>query len=276
MPSVMRRITSVSNPLLRNLLEGSHPDQGPRRRIVLEGPHLVEEGLRSSRVHISHLFVLEERARSGEFGALLSHPVLSRAEVILASAPVIRKLSATRTPQGVLTVGDFEAWTLSDILETTSGLVVVSDGIQDPGNLGGLIRTADAAGAGAVLLLPGSADPLGPKALRATAGSLFHLPVVRAGSSEDLRVLKGSGYCILGAEAHGGTPFFDTAFPEKTVLVFGSEGQGLSSGARAWCQGFFTIPVKGHAESLNVASAAAVCIYEYVRQLQAAKGASRG
>jgi RNA methyltransferase, TrmH family len=140
--------------------------------------------------------------------------------------------------------------------------VLLLDAVQDPGNLGTLVRTAEALGVAAVVALPGTVDPWNAKAVRSAAGSLFRVPVLPATWKEARARLAGSGYRLLAAEV-GGAPV--AAVHGRVGLVVGNEGAGLSAAVRAGVDGRVGIPLQGRAESLNVAAAAAILLYELMR-----------
>jgi TrmH family RNA methyltransferase len=136
------------------------------------------------------------------------------------------------------------------------------DAVQDPGNFGTLVRSAEALGAAGVIALPGTVDPWNPKAVRAAVGSTFRLPVVGSSWETAAEWLRREGFGILGADAGGGPV---PASVRRAALVVGNEGAGLSAAVRAGMDGLVGIPLRGRAESLNVAAAAAILLYELTR-----------
>jgi TrmH family RNA methyltransferase len=149
------------------------------------------------------------------------------------------------------------------VLPPGATFVMVADRIADPGNAGTIIRSAEAAGAAAVVFTPGSVDPFNPKVVRATAGSLFRLPVV----SCELEALRAAGLRLLATSSHHGTPYTDVAFTGPVAVVVGNEAHGVPDDAPV--DGWITIPHAGAAESLNVAMAATVLAFEVARQRRA-------
>jgi RNA methyltransferase, TrmH family len=171
-------------------------------------------------------------------------------------------LTETVTPQGVVAVVAAPATTLDDVLRRRPRHVVLLVEAADPGNVGTVIRTADAAGADAVVLTSGSVDPYGGKCVRASAGSLFHLPVV-SGIAVDKAVtdLRAAGLQVL-ATTTDGTDLDDIAdLHRPTAWLFGNEAHGLSATTTALADRTVRVPIHGRAESLNLAAAAAVCLY---------------
>lgn len=168
------------------------------------------------------------------------------------------------TPQGIVARCRSVVRTL-DTLPGELRLVAVGVDVRDPGNAGSIIRAADAAGADAVVFAGDSVDPLNPKAVRATAGSLFHLPVI---IERDLTAVAGAlrdrGAALLAADSGGTVDLFDLDLSRPTAWLFGNEAHGLGEAA-ALTDERVAIPIYGHAESLNLATAAAVCLYSSAR-----------
>jgi RNA methyltransferase, TrmH family len=179
-------------------------------------------------------------------------------------AGVIERVADTVTPQPILAVVRTPSATLEDIARAS--FVVVCVEVRDPGNLGAIIRSADAAGADAVVCSSGTVDPFNPKTVRASAGSVLHLPVIIGEEPEAvLAGLRERGMRCLAALSHGGTPYTEADLRAPVALVFGNEGAGLPAATGAQIDGTVTIPMAGRAESLNVSTAAAVLCFEVQR-----------
>ncbi len=173
-------------------------------------------------------------------------------------------LADTETPQGILAVAPIPSARLDDLaVEREPTVIVVLDAVQDPGNFGTLARTAEALGAAGVVALPGTVDPWNPKSVRAAMGSSFRLPIVPAAWDELAPWLAERGFATLAAAA-GGEPLPDPR-PARAALVLGNEGAGVSAETRARADRVVGIPIRGRAESLNVAAAGAVLMYELLR-----------
>jgi len=171
-------------------------------------------------------------------------------------------LSETVTPQGVVAVCDLVDVPFADALAGTPRLVAVLAGVADPGNAGTVIRVADAAGADAVVLAGHTVDPHNGKCVRASTGSLFHLPIARGGVAETLAACRAAGLRLVAADGHAtGDLNGDPALAEPTAWVFGSEAHGLPADVVAELDHALRVPLYGDAESLNLATAAAVCLY---------------
>lgn len=233
---------------------------------LAEGPQAVREALSAG-------VVREVFALRGTHEALRSDDVPWYAvdEQALAS------LSETVTPQGVVAVCRYLDVAWEDV--PTTELVAVCADVRDPGNAGTVIRCADASGAGAVVLTGSSVDAYNGKVVRATAGSLFHLPVVvQDDAAATVRALQASGFTVL-ATAGGGEVDLDDAIDDgllrrRTAWLFGNEAHGLPGELAALADHRVRIPIHGHAESLNLATAAAVCLYASARA-QRRPGAER-
>jgi RNA methyltransferase, TrmH family len=218
--------------------------------VLLEGPRVIREGVAAG-VRLELLALRE--------GVTLDVPA---ERVVTLGARAFASVTQTVTPQGALAVASRETVPARDALaraEAAGWPLVVLDAVQDPGNVGTICRTAVAAGAPAVAVLDGSADPLGPKAVRASAGTVFRLALARGGWAE----LEGvAGY---GATAAGGTPLHEAPLEEAALVALGSEAHGLRRGDLEPV----TIPMAPGVESLNVAAAAAILLFELRRRLVA-------
>jgi TrmH family RNA methyltransferase len=230
---------------------------------VAEGSHLAEEILRDNLP--VRLWIFSERSEVP--GSALRHLRTLAAErgqqALVVSDESFRGVSDTRTPQGVLCVVEAPVWSSHQIF-ARAGPLLALDAIQDPGNLGTLARSTEAAG-GAGLLLGGSAVDAGnPKALRASAGSLLRLPTA---SFDDLAVeVRESGRTIYATTGSGGRPYDEVDLVRPFILMVGQEGRGLSPELVAIAEFQLTIPMVGEVESLNAATAASVILFEAARQ----------
>jgi TrmH family RNA methyltransferase len=233
-----------------------------RRSARREAGRFLAEGAQAVREALAAGAVLELFATSE---AMQRHP-----ELVAGAAEISEKdaaaLSETVTPQGLVAVCETPVTSLADVVALGPRLVVVLVEPNDPGNLGTIIRTADAAGADAVVL-DGGVDPYNGKAVRASAGSLFHLPVVEAGAVDVLAATSGlASLATTGA----GTVDLDVLLDDgtlagPTVWIFGNEAHGLPASVVDAADHAVRLPIYGRAESLNLAAAAAVCLYASAR-----------
>ena len=243
-------------------------------RFLVEGPQSVREAVRFAAVR--EVFVTVAAAdRHDDIVDLARERGLA---VHLAADEVMAAMSPDA--QGMLAVADQEVATLEDVVATQPTLVAVLANVRDPGNAGTVIRAADAAGADAVVLTAESVDVHNPKVVRATAGSLFHLPVVTGALLATVTTgLRAAGLTVLAADGAGehdldelldvagragGSPAaLDLARP--TAWLFGNEAWGLPPADRALADAVVRVPIRGRAESLNLATAATVCLYASAR-----------
>lgn len=251
MADELHRITSVRNPRIRALTE-LHRSRGRREagRHLAEGPKVVTEALRAGLV----VEVL------GTSEALDAFEVAADVPVTIVSEHVLERLADARTPQGVVAV---VRTPVSDLTTLEGpGLVVVLVALGDPGNVGTIVRTADAAGARAVVLTDGTADPFGPKVVRAAAGSTYHLPVVAGVSIDEvLATCRRGGRGVAALDGRAERSVFGLDGDEPLALLLGNEAHGLPDDVVDRADLTAAVPLRGGAESLNVAAAAAVAIY---------------
>ncbi len=180
---------------------------------------------------------------------------------------LFKVISDTESPQYVMAVIDIEPDDPEVALRPKEGLFVITDGIQDPGNLGTIIRTADATGVQGVFLLRGTTDPYSPKVIRSTMGSIFSIPIIREGNDRDLlSLLRDKKVRIIAAEPTGDDVYWDIDFNGKVGILIGNEANGVSSRAKKYVHRSITLPMHGKAESLNAAIACAVLLYKALEQ----------
>ncbi|HZC27692.1 MAG TPA: RNA methyltransferase [Actinopolymorphaceae bacterium] len=233
------------------------------RQFLVEGPQAVSEALALPGV-VSELFVTAPAAE--RHADLMSAAADKGASVRLVSGDVFGTLAQTVTPQGVLAVCCFVDVRYSEVIGSKPVLVAVLAQVRDPGNAGTVVRCADAAGADAVAFTDASVDVYNPKCVRASAGSLFHLPVaVGVPAAAGVADLRAQGVTVLAADGAGEIDL-DTAAEQgllkgPTAWLFGNEAWGLPAATRALADAVVRVPVYGRAESLNLATAAAVCLY---------------
>ncbi len=256
-------LTAVHNPLVQAaaaLKQKKYRLQ--RREFLAEGLRTAEEAVRSGTVR--QLFYTPTQDQRTL--ALLEKAAAAAVELICVSENVMHKLADTDTPQGVIALCAMPACTLAELLGS-GRLLLVLDRVGDPGNVGTIVRTADAAGIAGLLLLRGSADVYAPKTVRASMGSLFHLPVLQGMEAAELpAALQQYGYTLLALDARGATSIYQADFSGRLALLLGNEATGVSSALAAAAAAKVYIPMRGRAESLNVAMAAAIVVFEALRR----------
>jgi TrmH family RNA methyltransferase len=239
---------------------------------VVEGAKLLGEALDAGRSVES---VYWDPTAGGESGATVERCLALGLRVYELEPGILERVADTVTPQPVLAVVpmiDVDLVTLGRV--TPPDLVVVCAGVRDPGNAGTVLRSAEAAGVAAVVFCDGSVDLYNPKTVRASAGALFHVPVVAGGSVPDvLDQLGGWGLVRLGTVARGGDDYTTVDLRRPTAVVLGNEATGLPDGLEGRLDGGLTIPMTGRSESLNVGMAAAVVCFEAARQRRQPVGA---
>lgn len=241
-----------------------------QRLFLVEGPQGVAEALREPGA-LRELFATEDAAL--RHPDLLHTARLADVPVHLTSGAVMDQLSQTVTPQGVVGVAGFRDIAFADICTASPRLVAVLAQVRDPGNAGTVLRSADAAGVDAVVLTESSVDPYNPKCARASAGSIFHVPfAVGTPTVPAMAGLRAAGLQVLAATASGEVSLEDADLGGPTAWVFGNEAQGLPDDVRAACDATVAVPIHGRAESLNLATAAALCLYASARSQRASGG----
>ncbi|MFD1831518.1 MULTISPECIES: TrmH family RNA methyltransferase [Streptomyces] len=265
------RVTAVRRLARRNT-------RGRERRFLAEGPQAVREAVGhrgEDGPTLTELFTTPEAAE--RHADVVAAARAAGARVRTATDEVIAELSQTVTPQGLVGVCRFLDLPFARILAARPRLVAVLAHVRDPGNAGTVLRCADAAGADAVVLTDASVDLYNPKAVRASVGSIFHLPVaVGVPAEQAVAGLREAGVRVLAADGAGERDL-DTELDEgrmggPTAWVFGNEAWGLPEETRALADEVVRVPIHGRAESLNLATAAAVCLYASARAQRAAGG----
>lgn len=251
-------------------------------KFLLEGTHLVKEALMAG----WPLSIVAYDAARGIPSELADDPAISATDSgrpdpaiaatdsgapgpvwVPVSPEVIARCSQSETPQPIFAVAEKRRPPTADVLfDNQAALVAVLDGVQDPGNVGTIVRSAAACGATGVILGRGTADLYNAKTLRATMGALFHVPVIEADLSALLPQAKERGVAVAGTSLQAARSCYDYDFRRGVWLVFGNEGSGLSPEVSASVTDQLIIPMSGRAESLNVAMAATVLLFEAQRQ----------
>lgn len=250
----MELITSRSNPLAGHIrkLNASRAYRREQGEFVCDGPKLLAEALKWGAEVSTVVYAVGEE-----------HAAVPGAREVEVPAELLKSISSTETPQGVLFLCKLPAPSLPDKL--SGGRYLVLDGVQDPGNVGTIWRTADAFGAEGLVLLPGCADPFSPKTVRATMGACFRLPVWEAERGDLARALEGAELPLYATALREDTVDVRAADLSRCAVVIGSEGRGVSDETLNLCQKTLKIPMEGRCESLNAAVAAAVVLWEMAR-----------
>lgn len=253
-------ITSLKNPKVAAAVKLKKRAFRERERCFLvEGAQAVGEAL-ASRAGVTVLFY------SGHPGELVRRAESAGAEVVQVGEEVMARLTSTVTPQGLVAVSPFLDVGM-DALPAQPRCVAVLHAVRDPGNAGTVLRSANAAGADAVVFTATSVDVYNPKTVRASAGSLFHLPVVRGGDTgEAVEALRSRGCRIYAMDGGGDADLYEIDLTLPAAFVFGNEAWGLPRDVASMAEAVVRVPIRGGAESLNLAAAATVCLFEWARQ----------
>ncbi len=229
-------------------------ERSARGEFLVEGPRVLEELLRAERP-VTLVLYTEAAEAEPDGRKLLEGIVAAGIPHQLVSDSELRRHADTVTPQGWIAVAPVPRWSWSDFRTPD---ILVLDGVQDPGNVGTLIRAAEALGASGVVALPGTADPWSPKVVRAAAGSSIRLPVLEVAWDETLAHLRTIGCVVWASAADGDLLERGATRAEGVALVLGNESRGVSGTIRAAADRIVAIPMRGEAESLNAALAGAI------------------
>ena len=263
----MERIESAENTKIKWAAAlHMRKERERREEFVAEGIRLTETAAASS-WPLLFCLVTETALQDARVQAIVAVLEKRQCPVYLVSQAAYKKASATNTPQGILLVMKRKTVSLSSLRAKETPFLAVLDKVQDPGNAGTIIRTADAAGCTGIVALEGTVDLFSDKTVRSAMGSLFHLPiVVRATCAELLSYIEENRVsCFASVLDKEAVPYFSVDYRRPVAVVFGNEGNGVS-GEIGDCMPHVFIPMAGQTESLNVGTAAAIILYEAFRQ----------
>ncbi len=257
-------LTSRRNPVVARYRDVAHGDAVGL--LLLDGPHLVADAL-AANVTIEHAVVAAASTDDAEIRPLLALLSARGIDTALASSTVMAGVSPLRSPSAIVAIARRPEASIGGSYSGTSPLLVIVSDIQDPGNMGAIVRVAEAAGATGVLAAGVSADPYGWKALRGSMGSALRLPVSRVDDVEGaVADARSRGCQVIATAPRGGRSVFDVDLRPPTALLIGGEGQGLPQALIAAADERITIPMQAPVESLNAAVTAAIVVYEARRQ----------
>ncbi|MBO4635009.1 MAG: RNA methyltransferase [Bacteroidales bacterium] len=259
----METITSAQNPKIKNLLLLQAKSQARREQglFVVEGQRELEHCIAAG-FQVRTLFVCPEITGSG---AEASAPGMHIIEIPEA---LYRKVAYRESTEGIIAEVEYKALSLNDLKLPEKPLIMVLEAVEKPGNLGAVLRSADAAGASAVIICDPLTDLYNPNLIRASIGAVFTVPVVAAPSARVIPWLKERGIQILTAQLQDSSLYYDVDMRRGTALVMGTESTGLTDAWRQAATRHVRIPMLGRLDSLNVSVSAAILLYEAVRQRQ--------
>jgi TrmH family RNA methyltransferase len=277
----IRVVESKQNARLKELRKAlSAPGRGAGALVGIEGPKLLEEALRAG-LRVKTIFVAQgpDRVPDRVSARLLDKLQVGRdVEVLELPRKLLDQALATETPQSIAALVEPPHWSWEQLIGSRRNsvpLVIVLAGLQDPGNLGTILRSAEAFGATGVVSLPGTVSAWNPKAVRASAGSVFRVPVLVAEIDECIPRLHGAGLAIFATLSRAAQNAHCANFARPIALVIGNEGNGIPGALAARADGTISIPCPGSVESLNAAVAASVLLYEAARQRATHTGITR-
>ncbi|MFY8242854.1 TrmH family RNA methyltransferase [Clostridium perfringens] len=254
----MLEIESKNNNLfkeIKKLKEKKHRIKS--NKYLIEGLRFVEEAIKSKVSIDSIIFTESFKEKNPELFLKINENI----KIIQMNEALLKQLCSTENPQGIVGVINMQN------KELKSGeLVVLVDKVQDPGNMGTIIRTAHAAGAAGIVMTKGTVDIYNDKTLRSTMGSIFYIPIVEDDSLDFVKSLKKEGYKLVVSSLQGKNNFFEENLQGKVMIAVGNEGNGVSDEVYDIADIKVKIPMPGEAESLNVAVATSIMIYEKIRQ----------
>jgi len=262
----LRRVASRQNPLVKDLRRAfARGETTPDGSCAIESVRLVEEAIRSG-LKLRAVFF---RQSSLAVADRLLPQIAAQVETVLLPNEIFDSAVDTESPQGVAALAKVKSFTLDDVLRPYQPLVVVLSGIQDPGNLGTILRSAEAFGASGVLLGQGTVSQFNSKAVRASAGSVFRVPAIPVKVEEAIPRLREAGLRLVATSSHGGTPADQANLAGPLAFFIGNEGSGLPRELMSQVDETVMVPHTGPVESLNAAVAASILLYEAARQRRA-------
>lgn len=254
------RVSSTQNPRIKHVMALQQKAQLRRseRRIVVEGArelwHCINAGFKvETAIYCPSIFNV-------------SSMNLADAEVIEVTPQVYEKIAYRGSTEGVMAIVEPRQLSLNDIVLGDNPLIVVLEGLEKPGNIGAVLRTADAAHATAVIVCDPLIDLYNPNLIRSSIGAIFTVPCVACSSEECIRFLKDNNIGILTAQLQDSEPYYDTAMLGPTAIVMGTEATGLTRAWREAATAHIRIPMQGELDSLNVSVSTAILLFEAVRQ----------
>jgi TrmH family RNA methyltransferase len=249
----MKRIESKKNPQVKQWKKlHTKKERDTTGQFIIEGAHLVEEALKYKQL-LTSLIITESFQLPVNWN-------IDELEVYIVTEEVMNEIGETETPQGVAAV----CRTPSYELNGADHSILLIDAVQDPGNLGTLIRTADAAGIGGIIVGEGTVDIYNSKVLRASQGSIFHIPIIKGNLNEWIQTLKDLGHMVYGTSLEDADPYINVVPSSPFSLIVGNEGRGVHKELLSLTDKNLFIPIHGKAESLNVTVATGVLLY-YLR-----------
>lgn len=262
----MIRLTGNRNPIVKEVRSLKNKSARTEKNLYfIEGARFTSEALKEN-TDICYIVLSETFASADGSSELLEQITHGRFDCYLLPDGLFESISDTQNPQGILAVLRQKKKQLIDN-NIADGLLVILDAVKDPGNMGTIIRTADAAGCTGVIIPDGCVDIYNPKVLRATMGSVFHVPIYHCASTADaISFSREKGFLICASYLEGAVSIYQADLSGNIALIIGSEAEGISDETIRNADLLVKIPMAGRAESLNASAAAAVMLFEAMRQ----------
>lgn len=260
----MDRISSRQNPLVKRFRDVARAADD-HDLVLIDGPHLVTEALNAG-VRLE-VIAFADGPSDAERDGIVRRAAVSGVKTVSVTSAVLSAISPVRQPTGIVAIAQCGPASIDRVLANPPQLVVIVVGVQDPGNVGAIIRAAEACGGTGVMTTPGSADAFGWKALRGSMGSAFRMPIATLPSAVDaVRASKAAGLRVFATVPRDGTALPSAGLTGASAIVLGGEGAGLDAEVVAAADERLAVPMRPPVESLNVATAAALIVYEASRQ----------
>jgi TrmH family RNA methyltransferase len=260
------QITSTGNPRIKSAAQlRDRKGRDAQRRIIIDGVREIRLAVAAG-VQLTELYFHADLCRSAEHQQLLSQAAGTGAELIEVTSQVMEKLAFGNRAEGLVAVAQPPLRSLADWQPEKNALIAVVEGAEKPGNLGAILRTADAAGIAGLIVADGGTDLHNPNAIRASLGAIFTVPLFEATTGDTLAWLHSKQFRVLTARVDAELDYTAADFRGRVAIVLGSEAQGLSDSWRADDIQAIRLPLLGHVDSLNLSATAAVLFYEAVRQ----------
>lgn len=262
----MDQITSSKNPIIKKI-KGlfKKKDRWQNKLFIIEGIKLIDEALNND-VSIEYILYSDKLLTTNE-GTQFLKKIGSHRKVISVSESVFNEISDTENTQGILATVGFNLRQLNEIFVEGNKFFIYLNGLQDPGNMGTIIRSADAFNIDGIILGEGCVDVYNSKVVRATMGSIFRTPIYLVDNDKEmLRKIKENRFKLYATHLDGSIPNYDLSYSGKFVMVIGNESHGVDDNIIDMADGFIKIPMPGFAESLNAGVAASIIMYEVMKQ----------
>lgn len=261
----MREITSSKNPIIKEIKSlYNKKDRWNKGLFIIEGIKIIEEAILNN-VALKYIIITDKMFLLEDNKDFLMK-IVDKYKIIKISENLFKEISDTENPQGIVATAMFNTPILSGIFNREKPALIFLDGVQDPGNMGTIIRTCDAFNLDGIIIGPGSVDPYNPKVVRATMGSIFRVPLYISNDSlETIADLSQGGLNIFSTSLEGSIPSYDIDYKEGFVLVIGNESNGVQDPIIKKSDKLIKIPMPGFAESLNAGVAASIIMYEAMK-----------